>query len=119
MLSFIFTDPFLYCVIILGPRSLSFLSFGAPACGAFVLVRLKGETLRRVVNDHLVAVGAEFFLLPWGFVPTATDADAAFASAAVAAAVATAATLRECYHETCVPRHDFQYLFVLLCKFGL
>ncbi len=42
--------------------------FGAPSCGAFVLVCLKEETHRMIMEDHLVAVGAEFFLFQWGFV---------------------------------------------------
>jgi hypothetical protein len=105
--------------MILGPQSLSFPTFGAPSRGAFVLVHLKGETLRRVVIDRLVAVGAEFFLFPWGFVPTAVDAAATFASAAAAAAAVATTTLGECCHETCVQCHDFQYLFALLRKFGL
>jgi hypothetical protein len=121
MLRFIVTDPFLYCIIILGPRSLSFPAFGAPSHGAFVLVHLEEERLCGVVDDPLVAVGAEFFLFSWGFVPTAVDADTAFASAAaaIAAAIAAATTLGECCHETCVLYHDFQYLLALLCKFGL
>jgi hypothetical protein len=126
MLRFIFTDPCVYWVIILGPRSLSFTAFGAPSRGAFVLVRLEGETLHGVVDNHLVAVGSECFLFPWGFVLTAADTDVALASATAAAAAAAAAaaitataTLGECCHETCVLCHDFQYLLALLRKFGL
>ncbi len=94
--------------------------FGAPSLGAFVLVLFKGETLRGIVDDHLLAVGAEFFLFPWGFVPTAVVADAAYASAAAAApTVATIATLGECCHEFCILRNDFRYLLALLREFGL
>ena len=70
--------------------------FGAPSCGVFVLVCLKEETHRRIMDNHLVAVGAELFLFPWGFVLTAVVAAAAFASAASAAlTVAASATLGE------------------------
>ena len=120
MLWFILTDPFQYCVIILGPQSLPFPVFGAPSCGAFVLVCLERETRCRIMEEHLVAVGAYFFLFPWGFVPTVIVAAAAFAFAASAALTVTAATtLGECCHECCILRHDFCYLFALLCKFGL
>jgi hypothetical protein len=93
--------------------------FGAPSLGAFVLVLFEGKTLCGIVDNHLLAVGAEFFLFPWGFVPTAVVAAAAFASAATATpAVATTATLGECCREFCILRHDFRYLLALLCKFG-
>ena len=78
------------------PQSMSFPAFSAPSCGAFVLFCLKGETCCRIMDDHLVAVGGEFFLFPWGFVPTAIVAAAAFASAAsTALTVATFTTLGE------------------------
>jgi hypothetical protein len=94
--------------------------FGAPSLGAFVLVLFEGKTLRGIVDDHLLAVGAEFFLFPWGFLPTAIVAAATFASAAATApAFATTATLGECCHEFCILRHDFQYLLALLNEFGL
>jgi hypothetical protein len=103
---------------------MSFPAFGAPSRGAFVLVCLEGKTLCGIVDNHLVAVGAEFFPFPLGFVPTAAVAAAAFVSAAAASttaatAVAAITTLGECCHETCILRHDFQYLLALLRKFGL
>jgi hypothetical protein len=50
---------------------------------------LEGETIRGVMGNLLVAVRAEFFLFPWGFVPITVVTAAAFAVAA-AAAVTTA-----------------------------
>ena len=77
------------------PRSLSVSAFGAASLGAFGLVCLEGETIRRIVDYLLVAVWAELFLFPWGFVPITVVTVAAFAFSAAAAAVA-AATLGEC-----------------------
>ena len=97
-MGFIYTDPICYCIVILGPQSLSFTAFSAPSYGVFVFVRLEGETHRRIVDDRLVAVGAECFLFPWGLVSTALVAAGAFAVVAPAppaAAVATT-TLGEC-----------------------
>ncbi len=65
---------------------------------------LEGETIRGVVGNLLVAVRAEFFLFPWGFVPITGVTATAFAFA-VAAAITTA--------------DDIRYLLALFCEFGL
>jgi hypothetical protein len=62
------------------------------------------------VDNLLVAVWAEFFLFPWGFVLITVAAASAF-SFAVAAAAATA-TLGEC-------RNECRYLLALFYEFGL
>ena len=95
----------------MGPRSLSVSPFGPPTLGTFVLDGLEGETLRGIVDDFLVAVRAEFFLFPWGFVPITVVAVVAFAFSAAAAVAAT--TLGECYNEFCILYHDIRYLHAL------
>ena len=97
----------------LGP---SFPVFDAPPLRVFVLVCLKGETLRRIMDDHLVAVGAELFSLPWGFKAAAI---VAITATAAAAATATAATLEKCHQEFGVLCHDFCELLPLLREFSL
>ena len=69
-------------------------------------------------RDDFFAVWAEFFLLPWGFVPITVVAAAAFSFAAAAAfafafaAAVAAATLGEC-------RNECRYLLALFREFGL
>ncbi len=105
------------CVIILGPRSLSVSAFGPPSLGAFVLVGLEGEKIRGIVDDFLVAVRAELFLFPWGFVPNTVVAVIAFAFSAATAIAA--ATLGECCNEFYILCHDIQYLLALFRELGL
>ena len=101
----------------MGPRSLSVSAFGPPSLGAFVLVGLEGETIRRIMDDFLVAVRAEFFLFPWGFVPITAVTVIAFAFSAATAIAA--ATLGECCNEFCILCHDIRYLLALFCEFSL
>ena len=90
----------------MGPRSLSVFAFDAPSLGAFVLVCFKGETICGIVDNLLVAVWAEFFLFPWGFVLITVAAASSFAFAFAAA------TLGEC-------RNEFRYLLALFrVRFG-
>ena len=103
------------------PRSLSVSAFGAASLGAFGLVCLEGETIRRIVDYLLVAVWAELFLFPWGFVPitVVTVAAFAYAFAAAAASALVAAALEECHNEFCILCHDSRYLLVLFHEFSL
>jgi hypothetical protein len=63
------------------------------------------------MDNHLVAVQAEFFLFQRGFVPITVVAAAAFAFV-----VAVTPTLGECCNEFCILCHDF--LLALFCEFG-
>ena len=101
----------------MGPRSLSVSAFGAPSLGVFVLVGLKGETIRGIVDNFLAAVRTACFLLPWGFVPITVVVVVAFACSAAAAVAA--ATLGECCTEFCILCHDIRYLLALFHEFGL
>ena len=106
---------------ILRPQSLSVSAFGAPSLRAFGLVCLEGETIRGIVDDLLVALWAQLFLFPWGFVPITVVAIAAFAfvAAAAGAPAMVTATLGEWHNEFCILCHDFQYLLALFREFGL
>jgi len=73
------------------------------------------------MDDLLVALWAQLFLFPWGFVPSSVVAIAAFAVVATAAATPpmVTATLREWHNEFCILCHDFQHLLALFHEFGL